>query len=84
MARTPQEFRREFGRRLRRRRHMLGKTQAAIAAAIDMDRVQYSQMEGGRYQAVQLIDLARLGDALQTSLDYLLLRTSDDPVTIPP
>jgi hypothetical protein len=41
-------------------------------------------MEGGRYQAVQLIDLARLGDALQTRLDSLLLRTSDDPGTIPP
>ena len=80
MARTPQEFRRAFGRR----RHMLGKPQAAIAAAIDMDRVQYSQMEGGRYQAVQFIDLARLGDELQTSVDYLLLRTPDDPGTIPP
>jgi len=84
MARTPLEFRVECGRRLRRRRNILGKTQGAIAAAVGMDRVPYAQMAAGRSQAVQLLDLAKLGEELQTSLDYLLLRMADDPGVVPP
>jgi transcriptional regulator with XRE-family HTH domain len=84
MDTTPLEFRKEFGRRIRRRRNILGKTQGAVARAIGMNRVHYSQLEGGRYQSIQLLHLAQLGEVLLTSLDYLLLRTDEDPGVIPP
>jgi len=84
MDTTPLDFRKEFGRRCRRRRTILQRTQGAIAEAVGMDRAHYSQMEAGRYQSIQLIHLARLGEELQTSLDYLLLRIDQDPGVIPP
>lgn len=84
MDTTPLDFRKEFGRRCRRRRNILGQSQNAIAGAVGMDRAHYSQMEGGRYQSIQLIHLNKLGEVLETSLDYLLLRTDEDPGTIPP
>jgi len=73
-----------FGQRLRRCRRNRDRTQAEIAAAIGMERAQYSQVEGGRYLSMQLEKLAKLADTLNTSVDYLLLRTDEDPGVIPP
>jgi len=73
-----------FGQRLRRCRRSRDRTQAEIAAAIGMERAQYSQLEGGRYRSMQLEQVAKLAEALTTSLDYLFLLTNEDPGAIPP
>jgi transcriptional regulator with XRE-family HTH domain len=69
--------RREFGRRIRRRRMALGLTQRELAARIDMLPTQLSRLEAGEYRAVNIARLAQIADALHTSLDYLLSRTDD-------
>ena len=79
MDESARDFPVAFGQRLRRCRRNRDRTQADIAAAIGMERAQYSQVEGGRYLSMQLEKLAKLGDTLNTSVDYLLLRTDEDP-----
>jgi transcriptional regulator with XRE-family HTH domain len=84
MERRASPFTAEFGRRVRRRRRILDLTQAEVARRIQMGPGQYSRLESGEYRKVQVEQLARLADVLHTSLDYLLLRTEEDPGVIPP
>jgi len=83
-APSQEEFLQEFTRRIHRRRRVLNLTQAEVGALIGMSRSQYARLESGRYARMQLRQLKYLGDVLQTSLDYLLLRLDDDPGVIPP
>jgi DNA-binding XRE family transcriptional regulator len=84
MTHTRSPFCVEFGRRLARRRRILGLTQRDVGARIGLQRAHISQLESGGYQSMKLEQLARLAEVLQTSLDYLLLRTAEDPGPIPP
>src|SRR5262245_34155120 len=61
------DFPSAFGNRLRRCRRNRDRTQAEIAAAIGMERAQYSQLEGGRYRSMQLEQIVRLAESLNTS-----------------
>jgi transcriptional regulator with XRE-family HTH domain len=72
------------GRRLARRRRLVDKRQADVAAQLGWRRPQLSGWEHGKYQAMKLEQLVKLADILQTSVDYLLGRTADDPGVIPP
>lgn len=73
----------EFGRRLRRRRQVMGFTQRAIADAIEMAPPQYSKLEAGGIRMVQLEQFKALVSKLETSADYLL-GLSEDMGHIPP
>jgi DNA-binding XRE family transcriptional regulator len=77
-------FQREFGRRVERRRRILHLTQQEVAQALRMNRSHYALLEKGRHARMRLDQVAMLPDILQTTLDYLLLRTEDDPGVIPP
>jgi transcriptional regulator with XRE-family HTH domain len=81
MERAP--FSVEFGRRIARRRRILGLKQWQIAEQLGATRALIAQLEGGRAQLMRLEQLARLADALQTSVDYLLQRTDVDPGPVP-
>ena len=80
----PSPFTVEFGRRMARRRRILGLKQAQIAAHVGVHRSHITQLEGGVYQSMRLEQLARLATILQTSSDYLLQLTEEDPGVIPP
>ena len=76
-------FPERFGHRVRRRRQVKGLTQKAVADAIAMAPSNYSRLEKGEYQSIQLEQLYRLAKVLDTTTDYLLT-LSDDQGTIPP
>ena len=76
-------FLKEFCRRVERRRRILALTQREVAAMLGMHQGQYSRLERMGYYSMRLQQLARLADILQTSLDYLLLRTNEDPGPVP-
>ena len=78
------DFRRRFGDRLRRCRRNRDRTQQEIADALGMSRSHYTALENGRHSLMQLEELAHLADEFNTSADYLLLRTDEDPGVIPP
>jgi transcriptional regulator with XRE-family HTH domain len=80
----PSPFTVEFGRRMARRRRILGLKQAQIAAHVGMHRSHVTQLEGGHYQSMQLEQLAKLAGILQTSSDYLLQLVDEDPGIVPP
>jgi DNA-binding XRE family transcriptional regulator len=84
MERQSTPFSTEFGRRVARRRRILGLTQRQVAAHVGVHRSHITQIEGGVYKSMRLEQLALLADVLQTSTDYLLQRTADDPGVIPP
>jgi transcriptional regulator with XRE-family HTH domain len=73
----------EFGRRVARRRRILGLTQVQVAARLGLKRSHVSQLEQGKYRSMQLAHLAALADVLQTSADYLLQRIHLDPGPVP-
>jgi transcriptional regulator with XRE-family HTH domain len=72
-----------FAHRVRRRRQVKGLTQKVVADAIGMRPANYSRLEKGEYQSIQLEQLYRLVQTLETSADYLL-SLSDDQGVIPP
>jgi len=76
-------FVREFARRTRRRRQACGFTQRAVAEAVGMSEPQYSRLEAGNFQLIHIPQLARLAAVLNTSVDYLLLR-SEEAGDVPP
>jgi transcriptional regulator with XRE-family HTH domain len=80
----PSPFTVEFGRRVARRRRILGLKQWQIAELLGVRRSHITQLERGAHQLMRLDQLARLADVLETSADYLLQRTADDPGVIPP
>ena len=75
-------IRREFGRRVRRRRLALDLFQKDLARQIDMPPTQLSRLEKGGYRSINIAKLVQLADALHTSTDYLLAR-SEDPGPVP-
>ena len=75
-------IRREFGRRVRRRRLALDLFQKDLARQIGMPPAQLSRLEKGGYRSINIAKLIQLADALHTSTDYLLAR-SDDPGPVP-
>jgi transcriptional regulator with XRE-family HTH domain len=77
-------FSEEFGRRVARRRHILRLKQYEVAAAIGSQRSYISAIEHGRTQMLHLEQLRALSQILQTSSDYLLQLTDEDPGVIPP
>jgi transcriptional regulator with XRE-family HTH domain len=76
-------FIQDFAYRVRRRRQACGLSQRQVADAIGMSGPQYSRLEAGSFQLVHIAQLARLADALHTSVDYLFLR-SEDAGEVPP
>jgi transcriptional regulator with XRE-family HTH domain len=84
MSEEVSDFRARFCDRLRRCRRNRDRTQEDVAHVIGMTRSHYAALEGGRHGLMQLEQLATLADTLNTSTDYLLLRTDEDPGVIPP
>ena len=80
----PSPFCAEFGRRVQRRRRILGLKQGEVAQHVGVHRSHITQLEGGGYQSMKFEQLARLAEILETSTDYLLQRTEEDPGVIPP
>jgi transcriptional regulator with XRE-family HTH domain len=80
----PSPFCVEFGRRVQRRRCLLGLRQWQIAQYVGVHHSHITQVEGGFYQSMKLEQLTRLVEILETSADYLLQLTPDDPGVIPP
>jgi transcriptional regulator with XRE-family HTH domain len=76
-------FPERFGHRVRRRRQVKGLTQKAVADAIRMPPSNYSRLEKGEYQSIQLVQLYQLAQVLETTTDYLMT-LSDDQGAIPP
>jgi transcriptional regulator with XRE-family HTH domain len=84
MERQRDPFCIEVGRRLERRRRLLGLTQREVAERLGFHTSYVSQLEQGVRQGINMRKLAALADVLGTSLDYLLLRVEEDPGVIPP
>ena len=59
-------IRREFGRRIRRRRMALGMIQRELARRLDMLPTQLSRLEKGGYRSINIAKLVQLADALHT------------------
>ena len=76
------EFQREVGRRIRRKRQMLGWSQGGLARRMAMPQSQLSRLERGEFKHVDIWQLRRLIDVLQTSADFLFGKT-DDPGEVP-
>jgi transcriptional regulator with XRE-family HTH domain len=79
----PSPFTAEFGRRVARRRRIVGLKQWQIAAQVGVHRSHITQLEKGTYKSIQLEQFAKLADVLQTSADYLLQLTDTDPGPVP-
>jgi transcriptional regulator with XRE-family HTH domain len=75
-------FQREFGRRLRRKRQMMGWSQRELAQRVGMPQGQLSRIERGDFQLIQLWLVRQLLEALRTSPDFLF-GYSDDPGEVP-
>ncbi len=82
MARSP--FTVEFGRRVARRRRILGLKQWQIAEQVGTNRSHMTQLELGGHQLMRLEQLATLAKVLETSTDYLLQLVEQDPGEVPP
>jgi transcriptional regulator with XRE-family HTH domain len=67
----------EFGRRLRRRRMACGYSQVQLAERARVPQAAISRLESGGYQAINMMSLIRLADALSTTVDYLLQRADE-------
>lgn len=76
-----EEQRRAFGRRLKELRNALRKTQKEVAAQIGLQLSQYNKYESGMHipPADKLIQLAEL---FSTTIDYLLLGSSDEQTPV--
>ncbi|HSX82986.1 MAG TPA: helix-turn-helix domain-containing protein [Candidatus Saccharimonadia bacterium] len=79
----PSPFTAEFGRRVARRRRIVGLKQWQIAEHVGVHRSHITQLEKGTYKSIQLEQFAKLADVLQTSADYLLQRIEHDPGPVP-
>ncbi len=75
------EFPREVGRRIRRKRQMMGWSQGDLARRMAMRQSQLSRLERGEFKHIDIEQLRQLIEVLQTSADFLLAR-SDDPGAI--
>ncbi|EBF2920014.1 helix-turn-helix transcriptional regulator [Salmonella enterica subsp. enterica serovar Agama] len=76
-----EEQRRAFGRRLKELRNALRRTQKEVAAQIGLQLSQYNKYESGMHipPADKLIQLAEL---FSTTIDYLLLGSSDEQTPV--
>jgi transcriptional regulator with XRE-family HTH domain len=74
----------EVGRRMARRRRLLGLSQRRVADLVGIKPAHLSQLEAGRFASMKFRHLNRLAYVLKTSLDYLLCVVDDDPGEIPP
>jgi transcriptional regulator with XRE-family HTH domain len=79
---SAEDLQREFGRRVKRRRMMLGLNQVQLAGRSGIKQEHISRMERGKYRAMNLLTLVKLAECLETSLDFLLAR-SDEAGPIP-
>ena len=84
MERDPQSYTQEVGRRLTRRRRLLGLRQLDIANSVGLSRGHVSQLELGHIHTARLLHIALLAEVLGTSTDYLLCVSDTDPGLIPP
>ena len=84
MERHKDPFSVEVGRRIERRRRLLGLMQMDVAERICVKPVHISQLEAGYFQSMKFRYFAALARVLGTSADYLLSLTDDDPGEIPP
>ena len=64
------EFQREVGRRIRRKRQMLGWSQGDLARRLDMPQSQLSRLERGAFSLVHLWQLPQVIEVLLTSPDF--------------
>lgn len=69
--------RKEFGRRVRRRRMACGWSQVDLATKSAVPQAAISRIESGGYQALNLTVLTSLANVLCTTVDYLLQRTDE-------
>ena len=78
----PSEYYREMGHRLRRKRQMLGWTQAELAGRVPLPQSQLSRLERGDFQMLDAWQFKRLCDTLLTTPDFVLGYT-DEPGAVP-
>ena len=76
------EFPREVGRRIRRKRQMLGLSQGRLAERVGMPQSQLSRLERGDFKLVDVWQLSQLMEELRASA-YFLFGKSDDPGEVP-
>jgi transcriptional regulator with XRE-family HTH domain len=74
----------EIGRRVARRRRILGLEQRPIAERLRVPVSHISQLEHGLYQSVKFAHLVALAEVLHTSTDYLPGVMDHDLGVIPP
>ena len=74
--------RKEFGRRVRRRRMAIGIMQVELAQRSGLPQTQISKIERGQYHSMNLTALVQLARVLHTSIDYLL-GESDEAGEVP-
>ncbi len=84
MAESPEAEarRKEFGRRVRRRRMAMGLMQVTLAQRSGLPQTQISKIEQGLYHSMNLTALVQLARTLHTSIDYLLGEV-EDPGEVP-
>lgn len=70
-------FVRELARRAKRRRQACGLKQRDVAPAMGMSEPHYSRFEAGKFKLMHPAELARLAEALHTSVAYLLQETDE-------
>ena len=76
------EFPRAVGRRIRRKRQMLGWSQGQLARRVGMPQSHLSRIERGAFKQVDLWHVYQLIAVLQTSADFLFGQ-SDEPGDVP-
>jgi transcriptional regulator with XRE-family HTH domain len=72
-----------MGRRIRRKRMMLGMMQIELAEKIGMPQEHISRLERGQFVAINPEKLVAIAETLKTSTDFLL-GLSDDPGEVEP
>ena len=73
---------REVGRRLRRKRQMLGVSQETLARRAGLPQSQLSRLERGDFHQMDVWQLKQLCDVLLTTPNFVL-GFSDDPGEVP-
>lgn len=84
MERHRDPFDVEVGRRLERRRRILGLRQRDVAERVGLKPAHISQLEAGHYESLKFRYLAALARVLQTDVNYLVCFSDEDPGEIPP
>lgn len=74
----------EVGRRIARRRRLVGLMQRELAALTGLKPSHISQLERGNFASMKFRDLVTLARVLRTDVNYVVCFTDEDPGEIPP